>query len=33
VFADAADPAEMERAFALVNQVLPYPHRLRLDER
>jgi hypothetical protein len=31
LFADEFDAAEVERAFALVNQVLPYPYRLRLD--
>ena len=31
LFADEFDAAEVERAFTLVNQVLPYPHRLRLE--
>lgn len=31
LFVDRLDGAEAERAFASLNQVLPYPHRLRLD--
>jgi hypothetical protein len=31
LFADEFDAAEVERAFTLVNQVLPYPHRLDLE--